>query len=66
MSIHRSLRGGSDMIKHRNVLTRVERLSKLEEKGRWSEEENTVTFLPKVRSIKVALKKKKKKGEDEK
>ncbi len=63
MSIHSSLKLGSGLGKHRNVLTRVERLSKLEEDGRW-DKEKSVLGIPKVRSIKVILKKKKKKTED--
>ncbi len=66
MSIHRSLRMSSAMAGHRNVLTRVERLEKLEAQKRWNEEKSAnVTGLPKVRSIKVSLKKKKKKKEGE-
>lgn len=65
MSIHSSLRAGSSMTKHRNVLTRVERLEKLQDDGRWSPEDGNVTGLPKVRSIKAAVKKKKKKTEEE-
>ena len=53
------------MSKHRNVLTRLERLTRLESESRWAEGSNAITGLPKVRSIKVAVKKKKKKGEDE-
>lgn len=65
MSIHRSLCLGSSIAKHRNVLTRLERLEKLEAKESWSEEENSLFALPKVRSIKVAMKKKKKKKDEE-
>ena len=63
MSIHNSLKASKATTGHRNVLTRVERLDKLEEEGRWSEEESLLG-IPKVRSIKAAVKKKKKK-EDE-
>lgn len=60
MSIHSSLRQGSGSgAKHRNVLTRLERMQKLSTDGRWSEDK-TMFGLPKVRSIKVAVKKKKK------
>lgn len=65
MSIHRSLRGGSGMGGHRNVLTRIERLGKLESDGRWDESKGSVCGLPKVRSIKAVVKKKKKKKEGE-
>ncbi|GHT05196.1 hypothetical protein FACS1894139_08600 [Planctomycetales bacterium] len=65
MSIHSSLRavsGGG--IKHRNVLSREERLVKLSGDGRWNEGKSLFA-LAKVRSIKVAVKKKKKATEDE-
>ena len=64
MSIHSSLSGGNRLVRHRNVLTRGERLTRLEDEGRWAEGD-AVTHLPKVRSIKVVLKKKKKAKEEE-
>lgn len=60
MSIHRSLRASRGTAGHRNVLTRLERIQKLEVEGRWSETTQSVFGLPKVRSIKPAVKKKKK------
>ena len=65
MSIHSSFRSGGSTGKHRNVLSRLERLEKLSAAGRWSENEQGLFGLPKVRSIKVAMKKKKKKTEEE-
>ena len=65
MSIHSSFRSGSSSAKHRNVLTRLERLEELEDAGRWNTAEDGLFGLPKVRSIKVAMKKKKKKTDDE-
>ena len=59
MSIHSSLKLGAGLGKHRNVLTRVERLGALEADGRWNKEKS-ILGIPKVRSIKVTLKKKKK------
>jgi small basic protein (TIGR04137 family) len=59
MTIDRSLRVRAGSIKNRNVLTRAERLQKLKESERWSEDKS-VYGLPKVRVIKLALKKKKK------
>lgn len=59
-------RGGS---KSRNVLRRHERLVKLQENGSWTEGTSTILGMPKVRVIKLALKKKKKvkaEGEDAK
>ncbi|MHC4870813.1 MAG: small basic protein [Planctomycetota bacterium] len=62
MSIHKSLKSGNALQRHRNVLTRVERLDKLEEEKRWTEEDSVIG-IPKVRSMKIVAKKKKKKDE---
>ena len=63
MSIHRSLRTGGGLSKHRNVLTRNERIKRLEEEGRWVLNRNSVWGLPKVKNIKAAAKKKEKKAD---
>ncbi|MDR1535153.1 MAG: small basic protein [Planctomycetota bacterium] len=63
MSIHSSFRSGGSAARHRNVLTRLERLERLEEAKRWDAAGNGLFGLPKVRSIKIAMKKKKKKEE---
>jgi small basic protein (TIGR04137 family) len=47
MSIDRSLRLKDALVRHRNVLTRAERIDKLKEEERW-EEESSVLGLPKV------------------
>lgn len=65
MSIHSSFRSTSSNTKHRNVLSRLERLEKLEATGRWGSDKQGCLGLPKVRSIKVAMKKKKKKEGEE-
>lgn len=65
MSVHRSLKTGGALIKHRNVLKRTERLERLEEEGKWSEDKDSVLSLPKVRNIKLKTKKKSKKDEAE-
>ena len=57
MSIHKSLAAGHRDAKHRNVLSREERMAKLEGEGRW-DETKSIFGLPKVRSIKVAAVKK--------
>jgi small basic protein (TIGR04137 family) len=59
MTIDRSLRVRSGSIANRNVLTRGERLQKLKEAEKW-QDGGSVFGLPKVRVIKLALKKKKK------
>jgi small basic protein (TIGR04137 family) len=64
MSIHKSLHTGGGLTKHRNVLSRAERIKILEEGGRWREGQNNVLGLAKVKSIKVAAKKKAKKEEE--
>lgn len=53
MSMHGSFASKGGMTKHRNVLTRIERLERLKGEGRWSAEKG-VTNLPKVRNIKRA------------
>jgi small basic protein (TIGR04137 family) len=60
MTIDSSLRIRRGGVKVRNVLRRHERLAKLQEDGRWKEEESTVLGMPKVRVFKLSLKKKKK------
>ncbi len=59
MTIDKSLRVKAGAIKSRNVLTRAERVLKLQEADRWTEGQS-VLGLPKVRVMKLALKKKKK------
>ena len=66
MTIDKSLKIQRGLIKNRNVLTRVERLSKLQEQDRW-QDGDSIFGLPKVRVQKISLKKKKKvKTADEK
>ena len=59
MTIDRSLRVRTGGTSNRNVLTRGERLQKLKEAEKW-QDGGSVFGLPKVRVIKLALKKKKK------
>lgn len=47
MSIDRSLKIRGALKRHRNVLTRAERIEKLKDEERWSEE-NSLLGLPKV------------------
>ena len=63
MTIHKSLKLGSNMAGTRNVFTRWERLKKLREAGRWSEGDQ-VYGLPKVstRAVVSAGAKKRKKA----
>jgi small basic protein (TIGR04137 family) len=54
MSLDRSLKGANALIRHRNVLTRTERLVQLAEEERWSDSKS-VFGLPKVAHRKQAL-----------
>ena len=59
MTIDKSLKIKAGSVKTRNVLTRAERLEKLIGEDRWNEGDN-VYGLPKVRVVKISMKKKKK------
>jgi len=65
VSVHKSLKLSKGMARTRNVYTRWERLLKLKEDGRWTDE-SQIFGLPKVRVAVVKIgKKKKKKGPEE-
>jgi small basic protein (TIGR04137 family) len=65
VSIDKSLKKPSGVVRARNVLKRGERILVLKEQDRWLEDQSPLG-LPKVRVAKVAAgKKKKKKAEDE-
>lgn len=59
MTIDKSLKIKAGSVKLRNVMTRAERLSKLQEQERWKKGDQ-VLGMPKVRVEKPSLKKKKK------
>ncbi|MBN2589651.1 MAG: small basic protein [Sedimentisphaerales bacterium] len=62
MSIDRSLKVKNALLRHRNVLTRAERIDKLRDDEKWSEGDS-LTGLPKVSHRKThAVKKEKKVG----
>ena len=64
MTIDKSLRTRRGIVRARNVLTRAERIEKLLQQDRWTEEDGPCG-LPKVRVYRVVVKKKKKaKGEE--
>ncbi|TWU08197.1 small basic protein [Stieleria varia] len=66
MTLDRSLKVRAGAIKSRNVLTRAERVARLQELDKFNEKDSIVG-MPKVRVVKVSLKKKKKvKKEDDK
>lgn len=56
MSQHRSLHVDSVGTKHRNVLKRYERVRKLQDLNKWQERESAFG-LPKVKSLKIKVKK---------
>ena len=56
MSMDTSLKSKSTLARHRNVLSRAERISVLKETGRW--DEGKATGLPKVAHRKAAVGKK--------
>ena len=60
MTIDKSLRVRLGLVRSRNVLTRVERITKLKETDRWQEGDSPFN-LPKVRVQSLVIKKKKKK-----
>ncbi len=64
MTIDKSLKVRTGMLRTRNVLTRAERLAKLQESERW-QEGDPVLGMPKVRVQKISLKKKKKSKKDD-
>lgn len=64
MTIDKSLKIKAGAIKMRNVYTRAERVTKLKELERF-EEGDKIYGLPKVRVVKISLKKKKKVKKEE-
>ncbi|KPK77094.1 MAG: hypothetical protein AMJ79_04450 [Phycisphaerae bacterium SM23_30] len=64
MSLDRSLRSRDALSRHRNVLTRAERLELLGDEGRWTEGQDSVFGLPKVSHRKLAAGKKTKKAKE--
>lgn len=54
MSMDRSLKAGAGLVRHRNVLTRGERISRLEADGKW-DDSKPVTGLVKVGNRKLII-----------
>lgn len=67
MTMDQSLRVQAGAIKTRNVLTRAERVARLQQLDKF-DEEASIVGMPKVRVVKVSLKRKKKvkKADDDK
>jgi len=64
MSIDRSLKISGALNRHRNVLTRDERIEKLQEEGAW-EQGDSLVGLPKVAHRKATVGKKDEKEKDD-
>jgi len=64
MTIDKSLKIRRGANPNRSVLTRIERLERLQESDRWQEGDSPLG-LPKVRVRKLVMKKKKKKKEED-
>ncbi len=64
MTLDKSLKVRAGAIKSRNVMNRAERINRLQEIGKWSDD-LSVVGMPKVRVPKVSLKKKKKVKKEE-
>ncbi len=62
MSLDKSLKRKGGMARQRSVLSRAERIAKMEENGKWADGSSPFG-LPKTRVQKVVLKKKKEKTE---
>ena len=56
MSMDKSLKGRGELVRHRNVLSRAERVEALKEEERWQEGQD-VFALPKVAHRKVVTRK---------
>ena len=54
MSMDRSLKSANSLVRHRNVLTRTERLDKLKDEEKWNDSKS-VFGLPKVAHRKQAV-----------
>jgi small basic protein (TIGR04137 family) len=63
MTMDKSLRMRRGLVRSRSVLTRAERLARLQEADLWKAGDSPLG-LPKVRVFKLAIKKKKKKKEE--
>ena len=64
MTMDRSLKVQAGAIKTRNVMTRAERVARLKEIDRF-DEDASIVGMPKVRVVKVSLKRKKKVKKEE-
>ena len=59
MSVHSSLKASDTMKRHRSVLSRMERVRILQEKGSLDPSAASVLGLPKVKHLKIRIRKEK-------
>ncbi len=64
MSIDRSLKTGSGLSRHRNVLTRTERIARLADQGTFDMDKDSPIGLPKVANRKIVTAKSSKKKDE--
>jgi small basic protein (TIGR04137 family) len=64
MTMDKSLRTRAGLVRSRSVLSRAERITRLQSSDRWQDGQSPLG-LPKVRVYKLSMKKKKKRKEDE-
>jgi len=64
MAVDKSLKSQEGLLRQRNVLTRAERLARLEDDGRWKEGES-IFGLRKVRVVRVRRRGKARKKKEE-
>jgi len=64
VSIHRSFRSANRLEKHRNVLSKQERIEKLESLQKWDSNSDSIFGIPKVKNIKPKSRKKEKAEEE--
>ena len=65
MSVDKSLKSADSLVRHRNVLTRAERIEKMKQDGRWTDD-STAIGMPKIGHRKVSVGKKAKDMKEEK
>ena len=58
MSLDPSLKISGGLIRHRNVLTRAEKIERLQSRGKFDMEKSSPLHLPKVANRKLVAKKK--------
>lgn len=63
MTMDRSLRISAGLVRSRSVLSRAERITRLQSSDKWSDGQSPLG-LPKVRVFKLSMKKKKKAKEE--